>query len=280
MKARKISSKATGPSHRPFFQKGRGASFFFNKTHGAIAQKDEEGQKKKAEEDNKALLEGVSTVASNLTSQNPAFTKWMEPRLELLKKYAWSSQPLSYKVSMISFGLGNLAILGGVFAADPQFRSQAMGFLQDKNLMAPLGLIPHSEYFPLSSFKYKLPSEDNAAYRFDTQFALTPWYNLLRSRFSYLPQASLSFGLQSAYDPSASSFGVTGGKFSLGLFGGGLSLSGGTFSELPAYPQLIPGSLPGEPPAWLMKQVPGEEPFKLSGQDFRFMLSLDLAKLF
>lgn len=280
MKARKSCPPHAAPSLQPFFRKGSGSSYFFKKTQGPALQKDEEGQKKKAEEDNKALSEGVSTVAKNLMSHNPAFTKWMEPRLELLKKYAWSSQPLSYKVGVISFGLGNLAILGTAFAADPKFRGQATNFLQDKNLAAPLGLIPHSKYFPLSSFKYKLPSEENSSYRFDTQFALTPWYDLLRGRFSFLPKASLQFGLQSAYNPSQGSFGVSGGKFSLGLFGGGLTLSGGTFSELPAYPQLIPGATPGEGPSWLMKSVPGEDPLKLSGQDFRFMLGLDLAKLF
>jgi hypothetical protein len=287
MKVRsKINKGSSASSNRtPFFQKkeagsepGRAAFFQPLSKSGPIIQKEEGDQKQKQKEDNEALTEGLKIVGENLMSNNPDFKKWMEPRLELMKKYAWTDQPLSYKVGVISYGLTNLAILGGTFAADPQFRAQSIDFMQDKNLAAPLGLIPYSEYFPLSSFKYKLPSEENDAYKFDAKFVLTPWWSLLRSRFSFLPEASLGFGLSSAYDPGKGSFGVTGGQFSVGLFGGGLKLSGGTFSELSPYPMFIPGTLPGEDPAMLMKSVPGPPSIKLPEQDFRFMLSLDLMK--
>lgn len=272
-----FQKKALGNA-APFFKKDQQAAPHIQKEDGAGKQEDQ--KKKEEEEGNKALTEGIKTVGDNLMSNNPEFKKLYEPRLEALKDFAWTDRPTSYKAGVISFGLANLTIVGSVFAADPKFRSQMIDFLQDKNLAAPLQLVPYSEYFFLKEFKYKLPAMDQPAYQFDTKFSITPYWDLLRSHYSYLPQASLDFGLSGAYNPNQSSFGLTGGNFSLGMFDGGLSLTGGTFKELSPYPYIVPGTMPGEPPTTVMKSVPGMEPMKFDTPQFQFMLSVDFWKLF
>ena len=53
-------------------------------------------------------------------------------------------------------------------------------------------------------------------------------------------------------DPSGKPFDLTGGKFALDFFGGGLKTEGRTFRELGAYPRWEPGRDPGDPITWAM----------------------------
>ena len=112
------------------------------------------------------------------------------------------------------------------------------------NIGKPLGWIPYS---PVEGFKYTLPEPGKSAYGFSADFTLGPYLDVLRKKRPGLPLTGATFGLESAYDPAGKGFSLTGGKFGLDFFGGGLKAEGKTFKDLSPYPLLIPGTQPGEP---------------------------------
>jgi len=189
--------------------------------------------------------------------EQPGFEGWKEEQTKALKYKLWESQPTELKVGVIGFGLSSVGMLGTAFAIDPRFRADTRGFLQGKNLLLPLSLLPYSEYFPVSSFKYKLPTADNAPYTFETEFSFDEWFKLAQNKWD-LPKISLGVGIESAYSKASGFAPVTGGNIKLKFGGGIVNLSGFYNQTLPPTPMLISDPTSGEPPMWLMRSLPSQ----------------------
>lgn len=202
----------------------------------------------------KTLTEGASVVKDELDNK-PGFEEWKDKQTDALKKEVWDKQPTEFKAGIIGFGLSSLGILGSVFASDPRFRADTIKLLDDKNIALPLSLIPHHEYFPLSSFKYKLPQTTGAPLTFDTEFEFKPYLDMMHEKWSFIPKTDLTLGISSGYSPSGG-FGLTGGSIKLKFGGGIINLQGFVNQTLPATPMLVSG--PGESPTWIMRTLPGQ----------------------
>jgi hypothetical protein len=202
----------------------------------------------------KTLTEGASVVKDEL-SNKPGFDEWKDQQTDALKKAVWDTQPTEFKAGIIGFGLSSLGILGSVIASDPGFRADTIKLLDDKNIALPLSLIPHHEYFPLSSFKYKLPQAAGAPVTFNTEFEFKPYLDMMHEKWSFIPKTDLTLGLSSGYS-AQSGFGLTGGSIKLKFGGGIINLDAFVNQTLPAIPMLV--SNPGESPMWIMRTLPGQ----------------------
>ncbi|MFK7969499.1 MAG: DUF4157 domain-containing protein [Bacteroidia bacterium] len=223
------------------------------------------------------LTAGAGVVWSQLNANNPRFSLFMGQQKDIWKRRLWTSQPTEYKVAMVSWGLINLGMVGGAFAADRRFRSDMINLLQDTNLLGPLGIIPYAEYFPLNSFQYTLPGDDGL-YRFQFGFSLTPYLDLLTQAVPEIPDSTLTGSLSTSAGPDGMR--VTGGNLSFGTLGGALTLQGGTSRGLPMLPTLFDNGDPFALPSRHMQSIPSVENPYSGMQDLRFTLSLDLARLF
>ena len=201
------------------------------------------------------LVEGAGVVYENLEKQ-PGYSAWEEQQTDRLKLKLWDSQPTEYKAGIISFGLLNAGLLGTVFAADPTFRAETINFLQGKNLLLPAKLIPYSEYFPVSSFKYGLPSAEASPYTFETEFSFDAWFELMQKEW-HMPKVSFSAGVESAYSQGGGFTPFTGGNFKLRFGGGIIDLSAFHNQALPPTPMLINDPAGGSP-TWLMRSLPSQ----------------------
>ena len=263
---------------QPFFSPVEKAS----QAEPELVQRDgpsEGGESESSESESpNALTGGLGVVWGQLNQNNPRFSLFMNQQKEAWKNRLWTSQSTEYKVAMVSWGLINLGMVGGAMAGDPRFRADMFNLLQDTNLLAPLGIIPYAEYFPLSSFQYTLPSDDGL-YRFQFGFSLTPYLNLLRSAVPEMPETTLTGSLSTSYS-SEGGMHVTGGNVSLGTLGGALRLNGGTSRGLPMLPSLMDNGDPYSLPVQSVQSIPGQPNPYSDVQDLRFTLSLDLAKIF
>ena len=269
---------ATAPVTRPFFNsanradQGRQSPAFFQLKHeqdAVIQRQPQEAGSAEAEQEKDPVSEGLKKTGSQLL-KNPQFKLWYKPRLDMLKDTLWESRPLEEKAAILGYGALSLGTAGLAFSQSPEFRELLSGV----NIGAPLGWIPYS---PIKGFKYKLPKEGKQDYGFSAEFTLDPYLKLLSERYPGQPWTGASFGLDTAYTPGQG-LSVTGGKFGLGFWGGALKAEGKTFKEISAYPQYLPGNMPGMPPTALMHSVPGLPPLH-QGPGFQVMLTLDFAKL-
>lgn len=253
---------------RPSGMVGRNmaGNFFF--TAKPVIQRQE--AQAEATEEKDPVVEGLKTTGEQLL-KNPRFKNWYEPKLDMLKLRLWQEQPSDVKAALITYGGINLALAGLVFALNPEVRE----LLSDVNIGKPLRWIPYS---PVEGFKYQLPEGSKSTYGFGADFTLTPYLEKLHERYPQVPLTGATFGLETGYTPGQG-LSVTGGKFGLEFFGGGLTAAGKTFTELSPYPMIVPGAGPLEPPpTLLMQSVPGLPPLQAPG--FQVTLSADLYKLF
>jgi len=204
----------------------------------------------------KTLTEGAGVVKDQLEN-NPGFADWKDKQTDALKKKVWDDQPTELKAGIIGFGLSSAGILGTVFATDPGFRADTIKLLNDKNIALPLSLIPYHEYFPLSSFKYKLPSGQGAATGFSTEFEFKPYLDLMHQKWSFIPKTDITLGVDTAYSRSGG-FGFKGGSIKIKFGGGIINLQGFVNQTLPVTPMLVSGNNPGESPMWIMRTLPGQ----------------------
>ncbi|SDP92435.1 hypothetical protein SAMN05428975_3682 [Mucilaginibacter sp. OK268] len=201
----------------------------------------------------KTLTEGAGVVKEQLDDK-PGFEEWQKEQTDALKKQVWDKQPTELKASIIGFGLGSLGILGSVFATDQRFRTDTIKLLNDKNIALPLSLIPYHDYFPLSSFKYKL-SDGKTPLSFDTEFEFKPYLEMLHDKWSFIPKLDLTLGLSSEYS-SKGGFDMTGGSIKLKFASGIINLQGYINEPLPPTPMLVSGN--GQSPMWIMRTLPGQ----------------------
>lgn len=208
------------------------------------------------EKSSEVLSEGASIAYDNLKLA-PGFEAWKKQQTGLLKYKLWDSQPISYKAGLISSGAFALTGLGVAVAADSKLRDNTVDLLQDKNILMPLSLVPYSEYFPVSSFKYTLPSAENAPYKFKTEFEFDPWLDLMSKRWG-MPKTGLSLGVGSAYAEQGGFSAVKSGNIKLTFGGGIINLSGFVNDTLPVTPMLITNPRIGEQPMWIMRSLPDQ----------------------
>lgn len=226
-------------------------------------------QPNKEEEKKDPLTEGLKTTGEKLAEHQP-FKKWYEPKLEGLKYTLWDKASPADKAAMLTFLGLNVGTAATAFAFNPQMRQSLSGV----NVGKPLGWIPYS---PVEGFKYTLPDKGKSGYGLSADFTLTPYLEALRRSHPGMPLTGATFGLESAYDPAGKGLSLTGGKFGLDFFGGGLKAEGKTFKDLGPYPQMIPGT-PGMPGSMLMQEVPGMP--RIDRPGYQFTINADLLKLF
>jgi hypothetical protein len=218
--------------------------------NNAPIQRDENDKSKKT------LTEGAGIVYEQLQDQ-PGFEEWKKKQTDSLKLKLWDSQPTELKISIIGSGLSSAGILGAAIALNPKQRASTVDLLQDVNLLMPLSLLPYSEYFPVSSFKYKLPSATYSPYTFKTEFGFDAWFKLMSKRW-HTPNIKLSVGVDSAYSADKGFSPVTGGNIKLKFGGGIINVSAFYNQALPPTPMLISNPGMGEPPMWSMRSLPGQ----------------------
>lgn len=220
----------------------------------ALIQRDENDKKPPADTGSKVLTEGASITYSQLKLQ-PGFEDWKEKQVAQLKLKLWESQPAELKFGMVAFGLSSLGMFGAALASDPGFRTRTITALDDTSI--PLYLLPGSEYLALSGFKYKLPTAANAPYTFKTEFDFDFFTKMAREKWGG-PKISITAGVNSEYSEEGGFRPFTGGKIGLTLGGGIINLQGFYNEHLPPSPMLISDPSKGEPPAWLMRSLPGQ----------------------
>ena len=213
-------------------------------------------QRQEKSQSSDVVTQGLSLTYETLKDQ-PGFEEWKEKQTAALKLKLWENQPTELKVGLISFGLSSAGILGSTLALDPHYRRDAIDTLQDTNVLLPLSLLPYSEYFPLSGFKYKLPTAADSSYTFQTEFNFDAWFKLAREQWN-IPKVSLSVGVDSAYQEQGGFSALTGGHIKLKFGGGIVNLTGFYNEPLPPTPMLISDPTRGEPPTWLMRSLPGQ----------------------
>lgn len=261
---RKMCGAAACPP-TPFFQAARR-----DDAHAAFFDAPNlQRQEHKEEEKKDPLTEGLKTTGEKLGGHEP-FKKWYEPKLEGLKSALWDKASSADKAAMLTFLGLNLGTAATAFALNPQLRQSLSGVDVGK----PLGWIPYS---PVEGFKYKLPDKGKSAYGLSADFTLTPYLEALHKSHPGMPLTGATGGLEAAYDAAGKGLSLTGGKFGLDFFGGGLKAEGKTFKDLSPYPQMIPGA-PGMPGSTLMQELPGMSQVGRPG--YQFTLNADLLKLF
>jgi hypothetical protein len=252
------------PFFRPAVRRAAADVAFF---HGPMVQRQENPQE---EEKKDPLTAGLKTTGEKLAEHKP-FKDWYEPKLEHLKYTYRDEASPGDKAAMLTYLGLNLGTAAAAFSLDPRLRAALSGV----NIGKPLGWIPYS---PIEGFKYTLPEPGKSAYGFSADFTASDYLALLRKKYPHLPLSGATFGLESAYDSAGKGFSLTGGKFGLDFFGGGLKAEGKTFKDLSPYPLLLPGTQPGQPGSWLMQEVPGLP--KIGGPGYQFTINADLLKLF
>lgn len=252
------------PFFRAAVQRSAADAPFFQ---GPMVQRQE---KPKEEEKKDPLTEGLKITGEQLAEHKP-FKDWYEPKVEHLKYTLWDKASPADKAAMLTYLGLNLGTAAAAFSLDPQMRAALSGV----NVGKPLGWIPYS---PIAGFKYTLPEPGKSAYGFSADFTAGDYLTLLRKKYPHPPLTGATFGLESAYDPASKGLSLTGGKFGLDFFGGGLKAEGKTFKDLSPYPVMIPGAHPGEPGSQLMQEVPGLP--KIGGPGYQFTINADLLKLF
>ena len=213
-------------------------------------------QRQPQDQTSKVLTEGLSLTYDQLKDQ-PGFDEWKEKETKALKYRLWENQPTELQVGIATFGLASAGILGSALSLDPHYSGAAFNSLQDTNIALPLGLLPYSEYFPLSGFKYKLPTAAGAPYTFQTELDFDAWFKLARKKLD-IPKVSLSVGIDSASQQQGGFTPFTGGHIKLKFGGGIVNLSGFINEPLPPTPMLISDPTHGESPVWLMRSLPGQ----------------------
>jgi hypothetical protein len=267
---RKMCGAAPCPA-MPFFQAARGNApadgAFFDAPN--LQRQEHKEEEKKEEEKKDPVTEGLKTTGEQLSKHEP-FKKWYEPKLEGLKYTLWDKASPADKAAMLTFLGLNLGTTATAFALNPQLRQSLSGV----NIGKPLGWIPYS---PVEGFQYTLPGKGKSSYGFSADMTLNPYLDAIRKEHPGMPLTGATFGLESAYDPAGKQLSLTGGKFGLDFFGGGLKAEGKTFKDLSPYPQMLPGQ-PGMPGGTLIQEVPGMP--KIDRPGYQFTLNADLLKLF
>ena len=226
-----------------------------------------EGEDEKKKPPPSPVTEGLSTVASNLGENNPAFSKFTE---RLGDRFMAQPAPLSIGVPV--FLGANYAFLWTMALADPAMRRQ----FDDFNLALLPGIVPQ---FPVKTFKYQILDGKQSRFAFEIGLdasKLMEAFNqgVLNTRVSSL-KLDTGGKLETAGPRPVS---LSALQVQVGLFGDGLQLSGGFRNGISPYPLPGPGG-PGGDSSRVMAQSPALPDLYANQRDVRFMVLLDVPKL-
>lgn len=218
-------------------------------------------QREDEDEDKDPLTEGAKLTAGKALEK---------PEVKKAAKEVWEGLPANARAGLMTVGGVSLgaAYISMILSAKMQEKFSGV------DIGKPLSLIP---YVPLEGFKYKLPVPGKSGLSLSAEFGFEDYFSLIRRHLPRFPISNLTFGLEGTLAPKGS-FGITGGKGALELFGGVLKAEAKTFTKLSPYPLLLPGS-GFDPPSRLMQSYPGL-PSTETGFGAQATLSVDLAKIF
>jgi hypothetical protein len=232
-------------------------------------QRQPEGETPATAEEPDPIGEGLSTVAENLSENNPAFSELTE---DLGNRFRALPTPLSVGVPLFLganyVGIWTLAML------NPAMRRH----LNDFNLgMLPGALVPQ---FPLKTFTYRILDPEQTRFEFDVGLDVS---GIIESIDENSPISTLSLETAGRLNTQAPTgtppIGLSSLNVNLGLFDDGLTFSGGFRQGVDPYPLLHRDPYTGEG-SRIMQQVPGLPDLYPDQRDIRFMLQVDFVKLY
>lgn len=219
------------------------------------------------EEEPDPLGEGLSTVAENLGENNPAFS---EVTADLANRFL--SQPAPISIGIPVFLGANYAFMWGMALANPSMRHH----LNDFNLAMLPGAIPQ---FPIKTFTYRLLNPEQTQYEFDFGLDGSALIALFNEGVFNTHISTLSFEAGGNLGTETPSLSLSSMEVNLGFFDNGILLSGGFRQGVSPYPLFTGGTYPAET-GRIMQQVPGLPDLYPGQQDIRFMLQVDVFKLY
>jgi hypothetical protein len=211
--------------------------------------------------------EGISTIGTQLSENNPAFSKLTE---ELGDRFL--AQPAELSIGMPAFLLGNYAFLWSSIFWSRNMRSH----LNEFNLGTLPGLVPH---FPFKTFTYSIQDEEQTQFKFDFGFDASKLVSLFNEDVFNTHLSRLAFDTSGDLNTKTPSLDISALQINLGLFNGGLELSGGFRNGVSQYPIFDKDDTTGDNYR-IMQQVPGLPDLMQDRRDIRFNVSVDVLKLF
>lgn len=236
---------------------GHGRPALSVRSLGALQREDD-----KKKEPPSPVGEGLATVGQNLGENNPAFSQFSA---QLADRFLAQPAPISLGVPV--FLGANYAFLWGMALANPAMRRS----FDDFNLALLPGMVPQ---FPVKTFQYRIL--DNAQTRFAFDIGLDASKLMLAFNEGVLNTrvSSLKFDTSGKLDTAGPKpLALSALQVQLGLFGDGLTMSGGFRNGISPYPLI------GDGGGRVMAQTPALPDLYANQRDVRFTLQLDLLKL-
>lgn len=214
------------------------------------------------------ITEGLSTVTENLSENNPAFTEFTE---QLADEFL--SQPPELSVGVPVFLGANYAFLWGLAMANPAMRRH----FNDFNIAMLPGIIPQ---FPIKTFTYRILNDEQTQFEFDFGLDASALMEAFNEGVLNTHVSTLSFESSGGLNTEAESpVSLSALQVNLGLFDDGLMLSGGFRQGVSPYPLMERDPSTGET-SQIGAQFPATPDLFPGRQDVRFMLQLDVARLY
>lgn len=211
--------------------------------------------------------DGLGVVASNLSENNPAFSKFTE---RLGDRFMAQPAPLSLGVPI--FLGANYAFLWSMALANPAMRRQ----FDDFNLAMLPGIVPQ---FPIKTFKYQILDAKQSRFGFEVGLDASKLMEAFNQGVLNTRVSSLKFDTAGKLDTAGPRpLSLSALQVQVGLFGDGLQLSGGFRNGISPYPLQQPGG-PGGNTSLVMAQSPALPDLYANQRDVRFMVLLDVPKL-
>jgi hypothetical protein len=213
------------------------------------------------------IVEGMGTVFENLGENNPAFGAFTD---QLAADFL--SQPPALSVGVPVMVGASYAFVWGMALVNPAMRRHA----DDFNLALLPGIVP---LFPVKDFTYRILDDEQTRFAFDIGLDATSLIEAFNDGVFRTPLSALSFessGTLATGAPSPVSLSAL--EVHLGLFGDGLTLSGGFRGGVSPYPLFEHDPLAGASTR-VMQQLPALPDLYPGQRDLRFTLMLDIPRL-
>lgn len=213
------------------------------------------------------VVDGLGIVADNLSENNPAFGEFTD---RLAQRFL--SQPPALSVGVPVFLGANYAFLWGLALVDPAMRRH----FDDFNLAMLPGIVPQ---FPIKTFTYRILDAEQTRFEFDVGLDASALIEAFNEGVLDTQISKLTFESSGQLDTAgAASLSLSALQVNLGLFGDGITLSGGFRQGVSPYPLFEHDPASGET-SRVEAQIPAL-PDLLPGQrDVRFFVQLDVGRL-
>ncbi len=211
--------------------------------------------------------EGISTVGQQLSENNPAFSKLAE---QLGDQFL--SQPAELSIGLPAFLIGNYAFLWSSVFWNRNMRTH----LNEFNLGTIPGIIPQ---FPIKTFTYSIQDEEQTKFKFDFGLDASKLISLFNEDVFNTHISRFSLDTSGDLNTETPSLDISALQINLGLFNGGLELSGGYRNGVSQYPLFDKDDITGDNYR-IMQQVPGLPDLMQDRRDIRFNVLVDVLKLY